>query len=79
LNLGLRPCKAHALCLSHTSSPFFSGYFGDRILRTICLGWPWTSIFPISASQVARITSVHHWSPDHYIFCEDIFEHLILW
>jgi hypothetical protein len=26
--------------LSQTSSPFCSGYFGDRISQTICLGWP---------------------------------------
>jgi hypothetical protein len=24
-------------------------------------GWPQTSIFPISASQVARITGMSHW------------------
>jgi hypothetical protein len=26
--------------LSHTSGAFFSGYFGDEVLRTICLSWP---------------------------------------
>jgi hypothetical protein len=25
-------------CLSHTSSPFYFGYFGDGIWRTLCLG-----------------------------------------
>jgi hypothetical protein len=25
--------------LSHTSSPFCSGYFGDWVLQTISLGW----------------------------------------
>jgi hypothetical protein len=42
--------------LSHTPSPFCSGYFGDGILRTFCSGWPPTLIFPISVFQVARIT-----------------------
>jgi hypothetical protein len=49
-------------CLSHTSSPFCPGYFGDGVLQTLCLGWPCT-IFPISASQVARITGVSYWHP----------------
>jgi hypothetical protein len=46
--------------LSHTSSPFCSGYFGDVTSRTICPGWPWISKLPISASQVTRITGVSH-------------------
>jgi hypothetical protein len=46
--------------LSHTSSPFCSGYFGDGISRTICLGWPWISILLILASQIARITGVSY-------------------
>jgi hypothetical protein len=45
--------------LSHTSSLFCSGYFGDGILRTICPGWPQTTILPIS--QIARITGVSQW------------------
>jgi hypothetical protein len=28
------------------TSPFFSGYFGDGILRTICLVCPWNSNLP---------------------------------
>jgi hypothetical protein len=31
-----------------------------RVSQTICLGWPWTAILPISASQIARITGVSH-------------------
>jgi hypothetical protein len=51
----------HMLCsLSHTSVPFFSGYFGETVLGTICLGWPPTLIFLIAAFQVARITIVSH-------------------
>jgi hypothetical protein len=44
--------------LSHTSSQFWSGYFGDRVSRTICLGWLQITILLISASHVARITDV---------------------
>jgi hypothetical protein len=45
-------------CLSHTSIPFYSGYFGGGILKTIPLGWPRTIIFLISVPQIARITGV---------------------
>jgi hypothetical protein len=41
--------------LSHISSPFCAGYFGDGVSQTIFLGW-----IPISAFQVARITGVSH-------------------
>jgi hypothetical protein len=40
--------------------PAWSGYFEDGVSWTICLGWPWTVILPISASQVAKITGVSH-------------------
>jgi hypothetical protein len=37
--------------LSHFSSPFCSGDFGDGVSQwTICLGWPQTRILQISAS-----------------------------
>jgi hypothetical protein len=49
--------------LSHITSPFCSGYFGDGILRTTSLSWLQTVILPISASQVARITVVSHQCP----------------
>jgi hypothetical protein len=32
-------------------------------LWTICLGWPWTMILLMSASQVARIIGVSHQCP----------------
>jgi hypothetical protein len=32
--------------LSHTSSPFCSGYFGHEVLWTIFPGWPWTQSQP---------------------------------
>jgi hypothetical protein len=42
---------------SHTSSAFCSGYFEDGgVSQSIFLDWPWTTILPISVSQVARIT-----------------------
>jgi hypothetical protein len=62
-NLGFLLTKQALYCLSHTFSPFWSGYFGDRVSRTICLRWPQTSILPISASQVARVTGVRHRYP----------------
>jgi hypothetical protein len=34
--------------------------FGDEFSWTICLGWPSTFIFLISASQVVRITGMSH-------------------
>jgi hypothetical protein len=39
---------------------FYSDYFGDGVLLTICLGWPRTAILPISASQVGMITGISH-------------------
>jgi hypothetical protein len=44
--------------LSHTSTPFCSGYFGDGSSWTICLGWPWTVTLPISTFQIPRITTM---------------------
>jgi hypothetical protein len=48
--------------LSHCVSPFcvYVGYFQVGVLQTICPGWPLTSILLISASWVARITSISH-------------------
>jgi hypothetical protein len=53
--------------LSHISSLFCSGYLGDGFSQTICLGWPWTTILPISASQVIRITGMSYWCSAIYI------------
>jgi hypothetical protein len=50
--------------LSHSTSPIFLWrVFQARVLRTICLGWLWTSILLISASWVARIIGVSHRHP----------------
>jgi hypothetical protein len=35
-------------------------FFWDRVLQTICLGWLYTEIFPISASWVARFIHMSH-------------------
>jgi hypothetical protein len=40
LNSQLRACKAGTLPLNHTSSTFFSGYFGAGVSQTICHSWP---------------------------------------
>jgi hypothetical protein len=42
---------------------FCVGYFQDRVSWTICLGWPRTIIFLISASWVPRIIGVSHQYP----------------
>jgi hypothetical protein len=34
------------------------------ISLTNCWGWLWTTILPISASQVARITGISHQHPE---------------
>jgi hypothetical protein len=47
-------------CLSYTSSPLCSSYFGDGVTQTTCPGWPQTEILLISTSQVARITGMSH-------------------
>jgi hypothetical protein len=39
---------------------FCEGVFKIESCRTVCLGWPRTTIFLISASWVARITGVSH-------------------
>jgi hypothetical protein len=53
--------KQALYCLSHTSSPFFRWLFWIEVPLTICLSWPQTTVLPISASQVSRITSERHW------------------
>jgi hypothetical protein len=43
--------------LSHSSSPFYVGYFWDKVSGTVCPDWLWILI---SASQVPRITGEAH-------------------
>jgi hypothetical protein len=54
--------------LSHISSPFCLGYFGDGVSQTICSGWPQTMILRISASLVARIMGMSHLVPSFSTF-----------
>jgi hypothetical protein len=49
LNSGFEFAKQVLCHVSHTSSPFCSGYFGNVISLTVCPGWPWTWILLISA------------------------------
>jgi hypothetical protein len=71
-NQGLTIAKQRFYHLSHISSPFCSGYFGDGVSETICLGWPPTTILWISASPVARMTGRSHRCPGLLIFNEII-------
>jgi hypothetical protein len=63
LNSGL--WKVVLYCLSHTSSSFFSSYFGEEILLTICQGWAQTMILLILVSWVIRMTGVNHQHSGH--------------
>jgi hypothetical protein len=63
LNSQLHTCKAGALLLKPHLQSILLWLFGDGGSRTIFLGWPGTTIFLISASQVARITGVSHQCP----------------
>jgi hypothetical protein len=69
LNQGLQACKEALYYLSHTSSTFFSGYFGDGVSQTICPGWSWAVILPVSAFQVARILGISHLHQIRFWFC----------
>jgi hypothetical protein len=52
----------HALHhLRHYFSPFFVGYFLDRVSWTIYLDWSRISILLISISWVAMVTGMRHW------------------
>jgi hypothetical protein len=58
LGFGLRPAKQVFYCLSHTSSPFCSGYFGDGVTELFALAGLGITVLPISVSQVSRITGM---------------------
>jgi hypothetical protein len=55
LNSGL--CLQSKCCTTWAALPvsFALAIFGDGFLVTVCPGWPWTSIFCISATQVDKI------------------------
>jgi hypothetical protein len=48
-------------CLSHTSSPFCSGYFGDGVSETIYYCWKSNWDSPDLNLQVARSIGMNHW------------------
>jgi hypothetical protein len=60
LTEGFALAKQALYCLSHTSSPFCSDYFGDGGLKTYLPGLASNHTLPISASQEARITDMNH-------------------
>jgi hypothetical protein len=57
--------ELRAFTLSHSTSYFCEGFFEIGSHGTISPGWLWTMILLISASWVARITTVSHWHPAH--------------
>jgi hypothetical protein len=63
-----------AYTFSHSTSPFLDRIFQDRVSRTVCLDWLWTSILLVSASQVARITGMSHCA---WLFMVYFFEYFI--
>jgi hypothetical protein len=66
---GFTLAKQVLYCLSHISSLFCSGYFGNRI--STCPGWPWTTIPLISASQETKIIGVSHRCPEILFLIND--------
>jgi hypothetical protein len=52
--------------LSHATFPFLCWVFSRESHKLFFLGWLWTLILLISASQVARISGVSHWHPANY-------------
>jgi hypothetical protein len=61
LNSGPCTCKSGAILLEPYLETILLWCLGEGVFQIICLGWFWSSILPISASQVARITGVSHW------------------
>jgi hypothetical protein len=52
----------------------------DGISWTFCLGWPWTTALPISASQGARIADVsHHTQPVIFAYSKLIWVYLAIY
>jgi hypothetical protein len=63
--LGIKPRASCMLILRHwaTSPALALVSLQMAVLKTVCPGWPWTPVLPISTSWVARITGVSHWCP----------------
>jgi hypothetical protein len=49
------------------------GFFQDRVLQTICLGWLQTANLLISASSIPRTTGVSHWHMVEFFFLSFFF------
>jgi hypothetical protein len=92
LNQGFKLAKQALYLFSHTSSPFGYEYFfkmGVWVSRTICLGWLWTLILLISASQVADYgceprcpTSFHlffFFNLKKFLFCYSLHVYRVPW
>jgi hypothetical protein len=47
----------------HLQPIFALVYFGEGISQTICLSWLPTTVLPISASHIARMTGMSHQHP----------------
>jgi hypothetical protein len=60
LNSGFTLVKQVLYYLSHTSSPFCSGNFGDGVSQIICLVWLQTLVLLTSSFQVAGVTGVSY-------------------
>jgi hypothetical protein len=54
------PAPVQEMRVDSLPALLYIGYFQDRVLQTICLGWPQTAILLISAFWVARITAMSH-------------------
>jgi hypothetical protein len=67
--------ELRASCLATVPAIFCVGYFPDRLLWTVCPDWPPTLILRISASWIARITSLNHWclAPNLFLFFSFLF------
>jgi hypothetical protein len=75
LTQGFELAKQALHFLNHISSPFYSDYFGDGVLSTICPSWPQTEILPISVSHVSRLIDV---SNQHLVYIYVLMEKIIV-
>jgi hypothetical protein len=55
-------------CQATLPDLFCYGFFWDRVLWTVCPGWPRTTILLISVSWIARIIGINQWCPARCIF-----------
>jgi hypothetical protein len=67
--------ELRAFTLSHSTSPFYEGFFKIGSCELFAWGWLQTVILLTSASQVARIAGMSHW----LLALLSVFDHNILW